>query len=293
MGLRFRSQPTCSICANSPFEREVGSKLLELGYRLRPQVPVGGYRIDFVIEGADDRRLAVELDGDSYHGPDKWVSDLYRQRALERVGWKFWRCWGSHWRADENGCFQELLTTLGRMGIDPVGGEFSPIIYTEHRVVDRPEEATEAQSASIHSDVATGTETTTDTGVVPPAGLPVPPVAAAAPAPVTPDLFTLARPATTPAAPVSATDGEAGLVVEPGDTVIVRFDDNRIRRFRLSTDTNRPEDGVVHVSQPIGLALLGNGLEEEVEFVVDGKSKLVVIEKISKHEPVRELVGVG
>ena len=120
-----------------------------------------------MIEGTDDRRLAVELDGDSYHGPDKWVSDLYRQRALERVGWKFWRCWGSHWRADENGCFQELLTTLARMGIDPVGGEFSPIVYTEHRVVDRPEEATDAQSAPIHSDAAAGTERTTDTGVDP------------------------------------------------------------------------------------------------------------------------------
>ena len=82
-------------------------------------------------------------------------------------------------------------------------------------------------------------------------------------------------------------------MVEPGDTVTVRFDDNRIRRIRLSTETNRPEDGVVHVSQPIGLALLGNGLEEEVEFVVDGKPKLVVIEKISKHEPVRELIEVG
>jgi hypothetical protein len=69
--------------------------------------------------------------------------------------------------------------------------------------------------------------------------------------------------------------------VEPGDIVIVRFED-RIRRFRLSTDTNRPEDGVVHVSQPIGVALLGNGLEEEVEVIVDGKPKIVVIEKISK-----------
>ena len=74
-------------------------------------------------------------------------------------------------------------------------------------------------------------------------------------------------------------------MVEPGDTVIVRFDDNRIRRFRLSTDTNRPEDGVVHISQLT--------LEDEVEFSVDGQPKLVVIEKISRHEPVRELVGGG
>jgi transcription elongation GreA/GreB family factor len=81
---------------------------------------------------------------------------------------------------------------------------------------------------------------------------------------------------------VDAEDDERELVVEPGDTVIVRFDNNRIRRFRLSIDTNRPDEGVVHVNQPIGRALLGNGLEEEVEFVVDGQSRIVVIEKISK-----------
>jgi transcription elongation GreA/GreB family factor len=85
-----------------------------------------------------------------------------------------------------------------------------------------------------------------------------------------------------PTAPPIAVADNAPELVEPGDTVIVRFDDNRIRRFRLSADTHRPEDGVVHIKQPIGLALLGNELEEEVEFMVDGKLRLVVIEKISK-----------
>ena len=82
--------------------------------------------------------------------------------------------------------------------------------------------------------------------------------------------------------PVAIAYNVSELVVEPGDTVIVRFDDNRMRRFRLSADTHRPEDGVVHINQPIALALLGNGLEDEVEFVVDGKPRVVVIEKISK-----------
>jgi len=279
MGDAAVPQPTdvLDLC-ESPFEREVGTRLLELGYRLRPQVQVGGYRIDFVIEGAGDRRLAVELDGDSYHGPDKWVSDLYRQRALERVGWRFWRCWGSHWRADANGCFQDLLATLARMGIDPVGCEFSPIVYTEHRVLDRPE---------VAPGVVDGEETkiakTDDADFVPPSARPLPPVAVAdAALPATPELLTPVNTVATPTEPVGVADGAPAQVVEPGDTVIVRFDDNRIRRFRLSTDTNRPEDGVVHVSKPIGLALLGNGLEEEVEFVVDGKSRVVMIEKISK-----------
>jgi len=279
MGDAAVPQPTdvLDLC-ESPFEREVGTRLLELGYRLRPQVQVGGYRIDFVIEGAGDRRLAVELDGDSYHGPDKWVSDLYRQRALERVGWRFWRCWGSHWRADANGCFQDLLATLARMGIDPVGCEFSPIVYTEHRVLDRPE---------VAPGVVDGEETkiakTDDADFVPPSARPLPPVAVVdAALPATPELLTPVNTVATPTEPVGVADGAPAQVVEPGDTVIVRFDDNRIRRFRLSTDTNRPEDGVVHVSKPIGLALLGNGLEEEVEFVVDGKSRVVMIEKISK-----------
>ena len=109
-----QSTNVLELC-ESPFEREVGERLLKLGYRLRPQVAVGGYRIDFVVEGTGDRRLAVELDGDAYHGPDKWVADLHRQRALERMGWTFWRCWGSHWRADPDACLDDLLATF-RLG---------------------------------------------------------------------------------------------------------------------------------------------------------------------------------
>jgi len=272
-----QSTDVLALC-DSPFEREVGARLLKLGYRLRPQVPVGGYRIDFVIESSGDRRLAIELDGDSYHGPDRWVSDLYRQRALERMGWKFWRCWGSHWRADAEGCFDDLLATLSQMGIEPVGGDYSPFVYTEHRVVD--------------TDIADGV-TDLDTGDQQ-SGIPVegeapnssPKVDSAesetGPPRVAVDLFTPTNVAPVTAAPIAVIESASEFVVEVGDTVIVRFDDNRIRRFRLSADTHRPEDGVVHINQAIGLALLGNGLEEEVEFVVDGKLRTVVIEKISK-----------
>ncbi len=75
----------------------------------------------------------------------------------------------------------------------------------------------------------------------------------------------------------ATSDHEQEVVVEAGDTVIVRYaDDNRVRRFRLSREGNNPDQGVVHVGQPIGVALLGNGLEEEVELVVG------IIEKITK-----------
>jgi very-short-patch-repair endonuclease len=70
--------------------------LLDRGYRIGPQVRVGSFRIDFVVEGEGDRRLAVELDGDRFHGADRWHEDIMRQRALERVVRIFRRCWGSH-----------------------------------------------------------------------------------------------------------------------------------------------------------------------------------------------------
>jgi very-short-patch-repair endonuclease len=51
-----------------------------------PQFKIGSYRIDFVLPLADGRRLAIECDGDAYHGPDQWEADIRRQALLERVG---------------------------------------------------------------------------------------------------------------------------------------------------------------------------------------------------------------
>ena len=77
-----------SLC-QSGFERDVLARLLALGYRVQPQVKVGPFSIDLVVEGRDDRRLAIELDGDQYHGAERWADDLARQRVMERVGWRF------------------------------------------------------------------------------------------------------------------------------------------------------------------------------------------------------------
>jgi very-short-patch-repair endonuclease len=79
----------------SPFEREMYDDLTQRGYWVTPQVRVGEYRIDMVAEGHNDARLAIECDGDKYHGADKWADDMQRQRVLERAGWVFWRCFAS------------------------------------------------------------------------------------------------------------------------------------------------------------------------------------------------------
>ena len=76
---------------------------------------------DMVVEGANDTRLAIECDGDEYHGPDRWQDDTKRQRVLERAGWTFWRCFVSTWSLHREDVLAELLERLGAMGIEPIG----------------------------------------------------------------------------------------------------------------------------------------------------------------------------
>jgi very-short-patch-repair endonuclease len=105
----------------SGFERHLFTALTALGYRVVPQVKTGAYRIDMVVEGANDTRLAIECDGDEYHGPDRWQDDTKRQRVLERAGWIFWRCFASTWSLHRDDVLAELLERLGAMGIEPIG----------------------------------------------------------------------------------------------------------------------------------------------------------------------------
>lgn len=104
----------------SPFETEVFDLLIERGYRVIPQVKAGAYRIDMVVEGENDNSLAIECDGDRYHGPDKWDSDMQRQRILERAGWKFWRCFASTFVTRKNEVIQDLLVELEHLEIYPI-----------------------------------------------------------------------------------------------------------------------------------------------------------------------------
>ncbi len=47
--------------------------------------------------------------------------DMSRQRALERAGWIFWRCFASTWVLRKDEVFGELLERLTAMGIAPLG----------------------------------------------------------------------------------------------------------------------------------------------------------------------------
>jgi very-short-patch-repair endonuclease len=87
-------------------------------YRVVPQYELAGYRIDLLVEGMKGR-LAVECDGDVWHGADRYEEDMARQRMLERCGLKFWRVRGSSFYRDPNSALEGLWKVLEDLGICP------------------------------------------------------------------------------------------------------------------------------------------------------------------------------
>jgi very-short-patch-repair endonuclease len=134
-----------SLC-ESGFERDVFTRLTQRGYRVIPQVRTGAYRIDMVVEGAADARLAIECDGDEFHGPDRWQQDMHRQRVLERAGWTFWRCFASTWTLNKEEVLQELLERITSMRIEPLGAlQYAPSLV-DRRIWRAPDDGFSAAS---------------------------------------------------------------------------------------------------------------------------------------------------
>jgi hypothetical protein len=79
---------------DSLFEQRVFNRIIERGYSVisqyEPNIDGHSYRIDLVVVGPYGM-LAVECDGDFWHGPEEYERDLRRQQVLESCNWKFFR----------------------------------------------------------------------------------------------------------------------------------------------------------------------------------------------------------
>ncbi len=106
--------------AESQFELDVGTMIIEKGYKLiaqyKPFPNDFNYRIDIVVQGKDNR-VAVECDGDRWQGPDRWEYDQRRQSQLQRAGWKFWRISGSTFYRSREKAMHGLWVFLDAEGI--------------------------------------------------------------------------------------------------------------------------------------------------------------------------------
>ncbi len=270
---------------DSDFERDVLRRLLNSGYHVTPQVNVGGYSIDLVVEGAEGRRLAIELDGDQYHPPEQWAEDFARQRVLERVGWTFWRCWGSSFALDADACMEDLVSRLTGMGIEPIGGEQTMTLYSEHRTVG-PQGPSEGPSLK---EPETRVERETEVVVVTAGSERAEHVAGVLPATVSQVRLDLAEPDPAVGTELAVVreergDDTEGLFVQPGDRVLISYNDEPSRQYTLTLSPSQhdPDNFVIYTQQPLAQALMGWGEEDEVEIPAGGRTRTVTILRIER-----------
>jgi very-short-patch-repair endonuclease len=105
---------------DSLFEQRVYNRVVDRGFIVIPQYPANGYKLDLVVVGAKGR-LAIECDGDAWHGPEAYERDLARQRDLERCGWQFFRIRESAYYVDQHSVLLKLWATLEELDIRPSG----------------------------------------------------------------------------------------------------------------------------------------------------------------------------
>ncbi len=104
--------------AESDFELKVMTSLLNKGYKVYSQWPVGAYRIDMVVEDGNNR-IALECDGERWHNQDDLAKDLKRQAILERLGWRFIRIRGSAFYRNPDKTMDWVYSELESYNIKP------------------------------------------------------------------------------------------------------------------------------------------------------------------------------
>jgi very-short-patch-repair endonuclease len=141
------------------FQGLVLRRLLDKQYSVTPDFPAGAFGIDLVVTG-NGRRLAIECDGEQFHGPEKLREDLERQAILERLGWTFVRIRGSLFFRDEERALAPVFRRLEELDIAPrsadASAETTPESDVIERVIRRAEELRRGWSAGQGSRVAKG-----------------------------------------------------------------------------------------------------------------------------------------
>ena len=221
-----------------------------------------------VIEGDEDRRLAIELDGDQYHTPERWADDFKRQRVLERVGWRFWRCWCSSFILDPEGCMEDLLKTLDSLGIMPIESEIRSAVYTEHRIIS-PEKCKEDEEEDvIRVSIKSALEQM-------------------------PLYFTKKKELRIEEEESVVEAKSFGFVpleaqkdsfVEIRDRVLISYNDEPTLQhtIKISDTEHDPDLNIIRADMPIAQALIDEEINQEVEIPVGGKIRTVTIIGIEK-----------
>ncbi|HEV7642806.1 MAG TPA: AAA domain-containing protein [Pyrinomonadaceae bacterium] len=117
------------------FEVDIFNDIVAKGYQVIPQYEVarGKYRIDLVSVLPNGRKIAIECDGDKFHGTEQYENDLMRQRVLERCGWQFFRIRGGEYYSDRRKSLEPLWDLIGPSSLNEIESEpyKVPVIINE------------------------------------------------------------------------------------------------------------------------------------------------------------------
>lgn len=130
---------------DSWFEIDVYNDIILQGYGVIAQYEVakGRYRIDLVVILPDGTKIAIECDGDHWHGAEQYQKDMMRQRELERFEWQFFRIKGSAYYANRKKALEplwEMLPDLTPVQAEPKENEkLDELPITSTSINTRPE----------------------------------------------------------------------------------------------------------------------------------------------------------
>ena len=113
---------TSELKTESDFQQRLLKDLSNRGYQVELQRQVGTYTIDMVVS-SDEKRVAIECEGEKYQTEESVVENLNMQGALERLGWNFIRIRGSEYFRSPVESLNIMVAEFERLGVRPVSEE--------------------------------------------------------------------------------------------------------------------------------------------------------------------------
>ena len=107
---------TIQYIFHSELRKDVYKSIKDECYKVVPDVKIGSYKIDFVIEG-ERNRLGIICDGDELTILSSWEQSFVRQMELQKVGWSFFRVRASEFYYNKERLMGELIKKLNSMNI--------------------------------------------------------------------------------------------------------------------------------------------------------------------------------
>lgn len=97
----------------SQLQKDVYRMIKEKGFDVKPQVVIGKYSMDFVIDGLCNK-IAIQCDGDKLM-PKNWEEEYEKRACLERVGWQFLKINGSEFYRNPEETIRRLLENIQKI----------------------------------------------------------------------------------------------------------------------------------------------------------------------------------